>query len=133
MPPPLTLCRYTKVAFIDASSPSSIQSDLQAWSQAIGDGHEQDTWEDAFRILTSVPLDERWLLILDNADDPTLDLIPFIPKSPNLTVIITSRNRDVGHLSTIHHLELGEMEEDEALATLLQAAKRELPLPPEEM
>jgi tetratricopeptide (TPR) repeat protein len=127
------MLRYTKVVFIDASSYASIQSDLQAWIQAAGDGHERDTWEDAIRLLTSVPLDERWLLILDNADDPNLNLVLFIPKSPNLTVIVTSRNRDIGHLSTTYHLELGEMEEDEALATLLQTARRELPLSTEEM
>jgi hypothetical protein len=83
--------------------------------------------------LGSVPLDERWLLILDNPDDPTLYLVPFIPKSLNLAVIVTSQDRDVGHLSTTYHLELGEMEEDEALFTLLKAARRELPLPTEEM
>jgi tetratricopeptide (TPR) repeat protein len=127
------MLRYTKVAFIDASSSASILCDLQAWSQAVGDGHERDAWEDAIRILTSVPLEERWLLILDNADDSTLNLVPFIPKSPNLTVIVTSRNRDVGHLSTTYHLELGEMEQDEALSTLLHAARRELPLSTEEM
>jgi tetratricopeptide (TPR) repeat protein len=127
------MLRYTKVAFIDASSHASIRSDLQAWIQATGDGHERDTWEDGIGLLSSVPLDERWLLILDNADDPTLNLVPFIPKSPNLTVVVTSRNRDVGHLSTTRHLELGEMEEDEVLATLLHAARRESPLATEEI
>jgi tetratricopeptide (TPR) repeat protein len=125
--------RYTKVAFIDASSYASIQSDLQAWIQAAGDGHERDTWEDAVKTLASVPLDELWLLVIDNADNPTLDLVPFIPKVPDLTVIVTSRNRDIGNLSTTYHLELGEMEEDEALATLLQAARRKVPLSTEEM
>jgi hypothetical protein len=121
------MLRYTKVAFIDASSYASIQSDLQAWSQAAGDGHERDTWEDAFKLLANVPPDERWLLILDNADDPTLNLVRFLPKNRNLTVIITSRNRDVGDILTTSHLELGEMEEDEAMVTLLQAARRQAP------
>jgi hypothetical protein len=121
------------VAFVDTSSLYSARSDLQAWAQAFGDGHERDAWEDAIRLLSKAPLGERWLLVLDNADDPMLNLVPFIPKSRNLTIIITSRNRGLGNLSTTHHLELGEMEADEALATLLRAAQRELPLSNDEM
>jgi tetratricopeptide (TPR) repeat protein len=56
-----------------------------------------------------------------------------MPKSVNLTIVITSRNRDLGNLSTTVHLELGEMEEDEALATLVQAARRDSALSNEEM
>ena len=125
--------RFKHAVYVDASTLSSIETDLQTWARELGDGHNQDTWEDAVRILANVPDDERWGLILDNADDPTLNLVPVIPKSQNLTVVITSRNRNLGNLSTTHHIELGEMEGDEALATLLHAARRQLPLSDEEL
>ena len=119
--------RFKQVVFVDASSTASIEGDLQTWARALGDGHERDAWEDAIRILVDIPDGERWALILDNADDPALDLTPVLPNSPRLTVIITSRNRNLGNLSTTYHMELGEMETEEALATLLHAARRGLP------
>jgi hypothetical protein len=108
--------RYTRSVYVDASSSNSIKSDLQTWARALGDGHERDEWEDGFRILANAGPDERLVLTLDN-----------------IIVIITSRNRDVGNLSTTYHLEMGEMVADEALSTLLRAARRELPLPAEEI
>jgi tetratricopeptide (TPR) repeat protein len=120
--------RFKHVVYVDASTLSSIETDLQTWARELGDGHEHDTWEEAVRILSKVPENERWGLILDNADDPMLNLVPIIPKSKNLTVVITSRNRNLGNLSTAYHMELGEMERDEALTTLLHAARHQLPL-----
>lgn len=96
--------------------------------RAFGDGHERDSWEDALRLLNNPPQSARWALVLDNADDPVLNLSPFLPTSLNISVIITSRNRDLGNLSTACHLELGEMSFDESLATILNAARRQLPL-----
>jgi tetratricopeptide (TPR) repeat protein len=125
--------RFKHAVYVDASTLSSIQYDLQTWARELGDGHEHDTWEDAVRILTKVPEDERWGLILDNADDPTLNVAPFIPQSKNLTVVITSRNRDLGNLSTTYHMELREMEVNEAISTLLHAARRQLLLTDEEL
>ena len=125
--------RYKHVIYVDASSSSSIKADLQTWARTLGDGHERDSWEDALCILSTVPQDEQWILILDNADNPTLDLAPFLPKNCKLTILITSRNRSTRNVSTVYHLELGEMDPDEALATLLQAAGRQLPLAAEEM
>ena len=126
--------RFRQAVFVDASSPANIEADLQAWAGELGDGHEHDVWEDAIRILGMVPESERWALVLDNADDPTLNLGPLYPNiCNNLTVIITSRNRNLGNLSTSHHVELREMEPEEAVTTLLSSALREAGLLPEEL
>jgi hypothetical protein len=103
------LASFKHAVYVDASTLPSIEFDLQTWARELGDGHERDTWEDAVRILAKVPEDERWGLILDNADDPTLNLVPIIPKSKNLTIVITSRNQNLGNLSTRYHMELAEM------------------------
>ncbi|KIM22777.1 hypothetical protein M408DRAFT_78570, partial [Serendipita vermifera MAFF 305830] len=124
---------YAQTVYVDASSSSSIKSDFQTWARTLGGGHERDAWEDALRALNDVRQGEQWVLVLDNADDPTLDLIPFLPKTVHVTVLITSRNRNLGNLSTTYHLELGEMDVDEAMAVLVQAARRQLPLPGQEM
>ena len=125
--------RYKYVVYVDATSSSSIKADLQAWVRSLGDIYDCDAWEDAMRMLNTAPQDERWILIFDNADDPALDFAAFLPKNTAVTVIITSRNRDLGNYSTTCHLELGEMNVEEALATLLHASRRQLPLSIEEM
>lgn len=125
--------QYTHVVFVDASSAFSLKADLQAWAQSLGNGHEGDVWEDAIRLLQSGVSEGKWLLILDNADDPRLDILSFLPKCYEGTVIMTSRNRSAGDLASLHHLELGEMEPDEAFTVLLRAAQRHLPLEPDEL
>lgn len=124
---------YEQVIFTDASSSSTIKEDLQAWTRSLGDGHEEDVWEDALKILAGDLHHGGWLMILDNADDPTLDLITFLPKCYKGTVLITSRNRDTGQLANTHHLELGEMERGEALSVLLRAARRQELQSPDEI
>ncbi|KIM28992.1 hypothetical protein M408DRAFT_329034 [Serendipita vermifera MAFF 305830] len=124
---------YAQTVYVDASSSSSIKADFQTWARTLGGGHERDAWEDAIRTLSDVTQGEQWALVLDNVDDPTLDLIPFLPKHVHLTILITSRNRNLGNLSTTYHLELGEMDVEEAMTALLQAARRQLPLSEQEI
>ncbi|KIM24403.1 hypothetical protein M408DRAFT_27066 [Serendipita vermifera MAFF 305830] len=124
---------YAQTIYVDASSSSNIKAHLQTWARTLGDGHERDVWEDAMRSLNTVPHGEQWILIFDNADDPELNLSPFLPTNMGVTIIITSRNHTLGNLSTTTHLELGEMTADEALKAMLQAARCELPLSDEEM
>ncbi|KIM19773.1 hypothetical protein M408DRAFT_53193, partial [Serendipita vermifera MAFF 305830] len=124
---------YARTIYVDASSSSSIQTDFQTWARTLGIGHELDVWEDALKILNSVPRGEQWILILDNADDPSLNINLFLPSDINITILITSRNLHLGNLSTTNHLELGEMTRDEALSAILQSARRHLPLSEEEL
>ena len=125
--------RYLHVVFVNASSLSSIKADLQAWARSLGDGHEHDLWEDALKLLATGTHQGHWVLILDSADDLSVNLVTFIPKCYNGTIIITSQNKSVGNLAKTHHLEMGRMKGSEALSALLQAARRELPLPAEEL
>ncbi|KIM22787.1 hypothetical protein M408DRAFT_332742 [Serendipita vermifera MAFF 305830] len=124
---------YAQIVYVDASSFSTIKADFQTWARALGDGHERNTWEDALRVLGSVPPGEQWVLIFDNADDPSLNINGFLPRDTNLTILITSRNPDLGNLATTTHLELGEMTKEEALSAMVQAARRSLPLSDEEI
>ena len=119
--------------YLDASSSSSIKADLQTWSRTLEGEHERDIWEDALSALNGAPQGEEWILIFDNADDPKLNLVPFLPAKENVTVILTSRNRNLGNLSTTQHLELGEMNAEEAQNALLKASRRQLPIPYEEI
>jgi tetratricopeptide (TPR) repeat protein len=119
--------RYGHIFFIDASTTATIRGDLESAIRSMN-GHEQDTYEGALMLLSKPPESGDWLYILDNADDPNLDLTPYLPSCSHGTIIITSRNRRIGFLATTHHLELGQMQEQEAVETLCLAARKAIPL-----
>lgn len=75
--------------------------------------------DDFKRYLTNSP--EPWLLILDNADDPGLDISHFFPVGRRGTVIVTSRNPECRCHATVGSRELREMESDEAINLLLRS------------
>ncbi|KAH8813708.1 hypothetical protein DL96DRAFT_1757614 [Flagelloscypha sp. PMI_526] len=87
---PLTfLSRFSEVFFIDASDKISLENDLKALVSRIVDRPSVD---DAISLLRSRR--EEWLLFLDNADDTTMDLRPYVAW-PHGNVLITTRNRGV--------------------------------------
>ncbi|KAL9615270.1 MAG: hypothetical protein Q9167_000241 [Letrouitia subvulpina] len=61
-----------------------------------------------------------WVLILDNADDPRLDLSPYFPVGNRGVILITSRNPECRVHSTLGSYELGAMDIDEAVTLLLK-------------
>jgi hypothetical protein len=76
--------------------------------------------QDALTWLASKPDD--WLVIMDNADDPSFRLLPYIAQSPRGNVIITTRNANQAMLApkSNHHLEGLSMEE--AISLILTAS-----------
>ena len=72
------------------------------------------------RWLSSVP--ESWALIMDNADDPCLDLSPYFPVGNRGVILITSRNPECTVHATVGSYELGAMNEDEAVTLMLKTA-----------
>ncbi|KAJ7740863.1 hypothetical protein B0H14DRAFT_3167854 [Mycena olivaceomarginata] len=67
---------------------------------------------------------EEWLLFLDNADDPSMDLNDFIPQCNHGNIIITSRNPGLCVYAGSHSL-VSDMEEEDAVALLLKSAVQE--------
>ncbi len=76
--------------------------------------------EDFKRWLTN--LAEDWLLIIDNADDPSLDVLTYLPTGCRGTVVITTRNRDCRVHATVGSCEIGQMGREEAISLLLKAS-----------
>jgi tetratricopeptide (TPR) repeat protein len=70
-------------------------------------------------------LEERWLLLIDNADDPRIELHEYFPKGDRGTIIITTRNpahKVYGNVGP-GFFEFQGMEDDDASALLLRAAR----------
>ena len=83
------------VYFVDATTAETIHTDLRAIALAKGIGDE-DTLDWLAR------QQEEWLLLLNNADDPTLNLNNYFPRCPHGNILITTRNRAAGqHASDV--------------------------------
>jgi tetratricopeptide (TPR) repeat protein len=66
---------------------------------------------------------KRWLLVLDNADDPGFDYATYIPSGAQGAVIITSRVPDCGRYSTIGSEALEGLDLQHSTQLLLKAAR----------
>ncbi|KIY66098.1 hypothetical protein CYLTODRAFT_355661 [Cylindrobasidium torrendii FP15055 ss-10] len=108
--------RFAHVLFVDASSTDSLRANFKKLADANGIANEVS---DVLAFLAQ--LRAELLLILDNADDPKVDLGPFIPRSGNVKVVITSRNVEVViHTSKSQYsLELPDLGLGEAVDLLL--------------
>ncbi|KAK4610732.1 hypothetical protein CLAFUR4_14082 [Fulvia fulva] len=68
--------------------------------------------------------DSRWLLIIDNADDPDMNLSDYFPKGGNGNVLITTRNPEFSILGNVAPkcLKFAGMKDNEASMLLLKTA-----------
>lgn len=83
-------CRYWGIFWVDGREEQRLkQSFAQNIAKLVGVGK---TYQAALHWLSH--LDEDWLLIIDNADDPDIDLVKFFPQGANGHVLITTRNQD---------------------------------------
>jgi tetratricopeptide (TPR) repeat protein len=74
----------------------------------------------------SIPDGQR-LLIIDNVDDPKIDLASFLPRWKNGAVVVTSRNAERGQLSPSSHLQLDVMSPEESVELLVRGSGRQWP------
>ncbi len=63
-----------------------------------------------------------WLLIVDNADDPALDLSQFIPSGNRGSILITTRNKECDVYGTCSCYHFERLEFEDAVELLLKAA-----------
>ncbi|KAJ6450519.1 P-loop containing nucleoside triphosphate hydrolase protein, partial [Mycena sanguinolenta] len=109
---------FTDRLFVDASSTDTIETGLKNIAVTKQTGTSS---QDALMWLVSKH--EEWLLFLDNADDPEINLNQFFPQCSHGNIIITTRN----HGAQIHgaHSEVSNMEELDAITLLLKSAQCE--------
>ncbi|KAM0796954.1 hypothetical protein BDR22DRAFT_892704 [Usnea florida] len=106
------------IFFIDTSSADMAEQGFSKMAKICKVG---ESLEDFKRYLANSP--EPWLLILDNADDPFLNIAKFFPVGSRGTIIITSRNPECRVHATVGSTELREMESDDAITLLLKSAE----------
>ena len=67
-------------------------------------------------------LNRPWLLLIDNADDPSMHIEDYFPPGEQGFILITTRNPQNRYLATIGCREFGRMQDDEASDLLLKAS-----------
>ncbi|QRV81093.1 kinesin light chain [Ceratobasidium sp. AG-Ba] len=121
---------WWEIIYINASSVEALKSMLKgvAVSRSIGDSHV-----DTIRWLGE--RNKPWLLIFDNADDPSLDLHRYFPAGASGRILITTRSRIVAFLAQGPESEchVSKMESQEALELILKVSKRNKQLSRQEL
>jgi hypothetical protein len=106
------------VYLLDASSKETLEADLQALVQS-----QSDVYTDALLWLASTTRD--WLIIMDNADDPSLEISLFLPRCSHGHVIITTRDRHRGILAPISTHAVDGLPLEESTTLLLNTSQYE--------
>ncbi|KAH8818955.1 hypothetical protein DL96DRAFT_1715227 [Flagelloscypha sp. PMI_526] len=109
--------RFTEVFFLDASDRITLESSFKSVAEA---KHVGKSFEDGIRYLEGRT--DEWLLILDNADDPELDLGPYIRRKHG-NILITTRNPHVGELAPDCHCLVDRLDLEDAKELLLRGVR----------
>lgn len=109
--------RYWGVFWIDCSTDSNAEDGFNSLGILSGKGAQPGAGQAWLSHLT-----ESWLLILDNANDPEMDLSKFIPISGDGHVLITTRNPGAQLYSTVGSFQFRGMDPEEAIMLLLRLA-----------
>ncbi|KAJ5022565.1 acyl transferase/acyl hydrolase/lysophospholipase [Bipolaris maydis] len=107
------------VFWVDVGSLSTAKNGFLAVAKALGLSAE--SVDESLQALANTP--DRWLLILDNADDPAFDYAAYIPSGAQGAVIMTSRVPECNEYSTLPAEALEGLEEEHSTLLLLKAAR----------
>ncbi|KAG8793400.1 hypothetical protein FRC16_010962, partial [Serendipita sp. 398] len=106
------------IFFLDASSEASLNADLSTLVRS-----QTDEYDDALTWLANGI--DNWLLIMDNADDPSLKLSKFLPRAPHGHVVITTRNATHRLLAPQTSHEVDALPMEESVTLLLRSSANE--------
>ena len=115
---------FSHVFWVDASSLDSIPMSLKDISSipAAQASCVAGSVESVLQWISCIQ--EEWLILFDNADDPSPEAVArFIPVGNRGNILITSRNRSMGRAIAFENLiENSEMEEPYTIALLLRVS-----------
>ena len=110
--------------WIDASSHESIEMCLKGISSmpAAQEFGVDDSVESVLHWISYIQ--EEWLIVFDNADEPSPEVVAkFFPSGNRGNILITSRNRFMRRVISFENsIEIHEMEESDAITLLLRAS-----------
>ncbi|KAF7361592.1 TPR-like protein [Mycena sanguinolenta] len=111
-----SLSHFLEIFFVDTSTITTLTTGFKniAVIKHFGDSHQDGLLWLASNVA-------EWLLVLDNADDPSINLHDWIPECDHGNIIITTRNPGLSLHAGSHTL-VSDMEEADAVALLPKTA-----------
>ena len=109
--------RYWGLFWIDASSEENAENSFASLGQQMGKGA---TFSGGMHWLSQCT--KSWLLIIDNADDPEMDLSKYFPVGGSGHILITTRNPGAELYATVGHLRFSGLDPEDAVSLLLKTA-----------
>ena len=117
--------KYQALLWLDAESPLALKAGCGELARRLHLPHPENDLDQAVLALKQwLATQPGWLLIFDNADDPTT-LHPFLPDAEHGHILVTSRAQDFQDLGIIHPVQLGQWPVADATAFLLKRCGRE--------
>ncbi|QRV95844.1 kinesin light chain [Ceratobasidium sp. AG-Ba] len=114
----LTRDMWTDVVFVDATSTETAESALAGFAKekGIGESHQSAKYWLEHQC-------QRWLLVIDNVDNPSIDLGSLFPSGNHGSILITTRIPELAMLGRGLRPEcrVGSMDEDDGLALFRKA------------
>jgi hypothetical protein len=110
--------RFWAIFWVDVDKPSTAERDLIAVAKLLG--RVIESIPEALQVLATTY--RSWLLILDNADDPSFDYQIYFPPGNHGAVLMTSRVTECKQYSADAFEALGGLEEEDSKELLLKAA-----------
>ncbi|QRV92257.1 kinesin light chain [Ceratobasidium sp. AG-Ba] len=118
---------WADIVFVDATTHETAMATLAGFANEKNIGNSHDS---ALKWLGNQR--ERWLMIIDNADDPDVDIRRYFPTGDHGSILVTTRIKQHAALARgdDSDRQVASMKQDEALGLLLKAAKlKETSLP----
>ena len=116
--------RLSYVFWVDASSVESITASLRGISSipAAQASCLDDSVDFVLQWMSSIQ--EEWLIVFDNADEPPVYVMEgFIPPGNRGNILITSRNQSMGRVISFENIiEISEIKVSDAITLLLKAS-----------
>jgi tetratricopeptide (TPR) repeat protein len=109
--------RYWGVFWVDASSEENAENSFASLGQQMGKGA---TFMGGMHWLSQCA--KPWLMVIDNADDPEMDVSRYFPVGGSGHILITTRNPGAEIYATAGHLRFSGLEPEEAVKLLLKTA-----------
>ncbi|MCJ1437788.1 hypothetical protein MMC27_007175 [Xylographa pallens] len=109
--------RYWGVFWIDGSSEENAETNFASLGQQMGKGA---TFTGGMHWLSQCT--KPWLLVIDNADDPEMDVSKYFPVGGSGHILITTRNPGVEIYATVGHIRFGGLDPGDAVSLLLKTA-----------
>lgn len=106
--------RYWGVFWIDSSTSETIQASF------LNIARKCKQKESIEAIKSWLSARSNWLLIIDNADDPALDVKSYFPSGKTGTIITTTRNPELRNLASAGSYRVDEMEHEDAVVLLFK-------------